>query len=216
MIRRPPRSTLFPYTTLFRSLVTGAAAQPGRDPLTDLRLRRVGVDVQEIERRHEHPRRAEAALEPVVLAERFLERMELAGLREPLDRHDLRAVRLNGEHDARARRLAVEHDRAGAADAVLAADVRAREPEILAQEVHEQLARLAAPFPGGAIDGEAHRDLVTHFHRLASDAGAPAPGRPAARPSISPASRARPRPSHRARPPHAGQMSPGVRPGGGG
>src|SRR2546429_9764995 len=24
MIRRPPRSTLFPYTTLFRSLVTGA------------------------------------------------------------------------------------------------------------------------------------------------------------------------------------------------
>src|SRR5438874_9879777 len=25
MIRRPPRSTLFPYTTLFRSLSTGAA-----------------------------------------------------------------------------------------------------------------------------------------------------------------------------------------------
>src|SRR3712207_6992843 len=27
MIRRPPRSTLFPYTTLFRSLGAGAAAQ---------------------------------------------------------------------------------------------------------------------------------------------------------------------------------------------
>src|SRR5256885_15124326 len=26
MIRRPPRSTLFPYTTLFRSLVAGACA----------------------------------------------------------------------------------------------------------------------------------------------------------------------------------------------
>src|SRR5260221_8275338 len=26
MIRRPPRSTLFPYTTLFRSLLPGAAA----------------------------------------------------------------------------------------------------------------------------------------------------------------------------------------------
>src|SRR5258707_8387957 len=26
MIRRPPRSTLFPYTTLFRSLVRGACA----------------------------------------------------------------------------------------------------------------------------------------------------------------------------------------------
>src|SRR2546427_8433734 len=27
MIRRPPRSTLFPYTTLFRSVVAGARAQ---------------------------------------------------------------------------------------------------------------------------------------------------------------------------------------------
>src|SRR5258707_8613524 len=27
MIRRPPRSTLFPYTTLFRSLTLGAARQ---------------------------------------------------------------------------------------------------------------------------------------------------------------------------------------------
>src|SRR5438034_8334691 len=33
MIRRPPRSTLFPYTTLFRSLCTGQAAFAGRvDP----------------------------------------------------------------------------------------------------------------------------------------------------------------------------------------
>src|SRR3989441_2690198 len=29
MIRRPPRSTLFPYTTLFRSLCRRAAARPG-------------------------------------------------------------------------------------------------------------------------------------------------------------------------------------------
>src|SRR5258708_29414395 len=37
MIRRPPRSTLFPYTTLFRSgqVVTlpGAGPQPGEQPL---------------------------------------------------------------------------------------------------------------------------------------------------------------------------------------
>src|SRR2546422_4065877 len=29
MIRRPPRSTLFPYTTLFRSLRRGPARMPG-------------------------------------------------------------------------------------------------------------------------------------------------------------------------------------------
>src|SRR3712207_7370166 len=30
MIRRPPRSTLFPYTTLFRSLCAARAAEPER------------------------------------------------------------------------------------------------------------------------------------------------------------------------------------------
>src|SRR3712207_8776119 len=40
MIRRPPRSTLFPYTTLFRS-----AACPGRP----------GVERDEEERRDDHP-----------------------------------------------------------------------------------------------------------------------------------------------------------------
>src|SRR3712207_8833847 len=35
MIRRPPRSTLFPYTTLFRSALRRVVLQPlrGRDPL---------------------------------------------------------------------------------------------------------------------------------------------------------------------------------------
>src|SRR2546422_3089171 len=32
MIRRPPRSTLFPYTTLFRSLLAAARAQHGERP----------------------------------------------------------------------------------------------------------------------------------------------------------------------------------------
>src|SRR2546426_8573752 len=40
MIRRPPRSTLFPYTTLFRSAVRRGAADPGPDPRRDgLRVR---------------------------------------------------------------------------------------------------------------------------------------------------------------------------------
>src|SRR2546427_9346889 len=48
MIRRPPRSTLFPYTTLFRSphLARGGAPTGGRGPvaaLTDARRRRPRV-----------------------------------------------------------------------------------------------------------------------------------------------------------------------------
>src|SRR2546422_1321225 len=35
MIRRPPRSTLFPYTTLFRSVVASGANIPARDLASD-------------------------------------------------------------------------------------------------------------------------------------------------------------------------------------
>src|SRR2546425_8295547 len=45
MIRRPPRSTLFPYTTLFRSQL----AQPGLDDVGGLCLPRGGEDLAEAE-----------------------------------------------------------------------------------------------------------------------------------------------------------------------
>src|SRR3712207_6887299 len=49
MIRRPPRSTLFPYTTLFRSLHDGrpTVARVGRD--VDLAAGRAEVDPARIE-----------------------------------------------------------------------------------------------------------------------------------------------------------------------
>src|SRR3712207_7379693 len=37
MIRRPPRSTLFPYTTLFRSQARVSGAAPNALPLIDVR-----------------------------------------------------------------------------------------------------------------------------------------------------------------------------------
>src|SRR3712207_9192362 len=41
MIRRPPRSTLFPYTTLFRSDLVGAGPGPGRQHVRERAGRRV-------------------------------------------------------------------------------------------------------------------------------------------------------------------------------
>src|SRR5690349_22563647 len=38
MIRRPPRSTLFPYTTLFRSLLVGLGGVHRVDPAVDVGL----------------------------------------------------------------------------------------------------------------------------------------------------------------------------------
>ena len=49
-----------------------------------------------------------------------------------------RAVGLHGEHRARLRAAAVDEHRAGAALAGVAADVRAGEIEVFAQEVREQ------------------------------------------------------------------------------
>src|SRR2546429_6921696 len=41
MIRRPPRSTLFPYTTLFRSHVHRGTPGHGRHPVTAVHLNRI-------------------------------------------------------------------------------------------------------------------------------------------------------------------------------
>src|SRR3712207_7047524 len=54
MIRRPPRSTLFPYTTLFRSLATGHSA---RDVYRWLAAHRIAIEPKGIAVgvRLEHP-----------------------------------------------------------------------------------------------------------------------------------------------------------------
>src|SRR5919109_5535986 len=120
-------------------LVAGAAAEVALEPAPDLVIGEpVAVRAEELGAGHDHPRRAEAALERVVLPERLLERMELAASRETLDRRDLAAVGLDGEHGAGLHRVPVEVDRAGAAERRVAADLRAREAEVVAEEVDEQ------------------------------------------------------------------------------
>src|SRR2546421_9650295 len=77
MIRRPPRSTLFPYTTLFRS----DTARPGDDRAEQL-VREVGVLVLRIRRQHDG---------------------DLASPRQRLLRvalvRDRKSTRLNSSHD---------------------------------------------------------------------------------------------------------------------
>src|SRR5947209_13757191 len=74
MIRRPPRSTLFPYTTLFRSRAGSRVALRFHD-VVDRAQHRAGVD------------------------ERLLARapVRLAGL-HPRDRLDRKSTRLNSSH----------------------------------------------------------------------------------------------------------------------
>src|SRR5262249_2811420 len=115
-------------------LIAGAATEIAGETRADLELRRRWGILEQRHRRHDHPRRAEAALQAVFLPESLLQRMERAVAAETLDGGDLRSVCLDGEDRARLRTAAVEQHRACAALTGVAPDVSAGQPELLAQE----------------------------------------------------------------------------------
>src|SRR3712207_6955104 len=80
MIRRPPRSTLFPYTTLFRS----AAIESYADAVEQLARREVDTVLD----RGERGRVVEGAVVGTVLGDRLI-----GGLRQ-----DRKSTRLNSSH----------------------------------------------------------------------------------------------------------------------
>ena len=82
-----------------------------------------------------------------------------AGRRHAFDGKDVGAGRLDREHSAGFDGFAVEIDRTGAAMAGVAADVRPREIQLLAQEMDEQGARLDQCLDGLAVDRERDLDL---------------------------------------------------------
>src|SRR5262245_5382238 len=103
--------------------------------------------------------------------EGLLQGIELADATKAFDRLDRAAIGLHRKHQARSNAVAIDQHRAGAANAVLAADMRTGEPERLAQEIGEQQPRLDCKFVGLAIDGNidvarsSHAILsVTRFH----------------------------------------------------
>ena len=93
------------------------------------------------------------------LAKTFLQYRELAGRGgEAFDRAEVGAVDLHREDDAGSCRFAVDLDGAGAAHAVVAADMGAGGAEAVAQGVVQQGARFDFDGDGAAVEGEA--DLV--------------------------------------------------------
>src|SRR5262245_2922310 len=110
--------------------------------------------LQQLHRRHDHPRRAEAALQPVAVPESLLHRMQIPVRCQPLDRSDGGAVGLHREYRARLDRLAVHQHRAGAANAGLAADVGAGQSKAIAQVVNQQETRFDVMLARRVVDGE--------------------------------------------------------------
>lgn len=105
--------------------VAGAAAQHARQLRGQLVPGHIGSVAEQVVGTQQEAGRAKAALQRVVPAERLLQRVQLPRPAQALDRQHLGSVELAGEQQAGPRRLAVDQHRAHAADAVLAADVRA-------------------------------------------------------------------------------------------
>src|SRR5512142_1242888 len=168
-------------------LVAGAPAEVARHPVADLLLARVRVLLQQTVRARDHSRRAEAALQAVILVERLLQRVQLAALREALDRQDVGTFALHGEHRARLDRHAVQIDRARAAVRRLAADVWSGVLELLAQRMNQKLARLDDDVDLLAVQLERHRLFLRHVSLLVAGQAARVRAVASARIVISPA-----------------------------
>src|SRR3712207_7390629 len=87
MIRRPPRSTLFPYTTLFRSLLD----RPGADQVQRRGRRPIEGAAQRLAVQRHH-----AA--PAGLGEAPHEGQEAAAERRRVEEPDRKSTRLNSSH----------------------------------------------------------------------------------------------------------------------
>src|SRR3712207_3381816 len=140
-------------------LVAGAAAEVAGQCLPDLGVGRVRIAPEQVVGGNYKPWRAEPALHPSGLDERYLHRVEALAVGYPFDGDDLAALGLAGEHQARADEHAVEVDRAGPALALLAGVLRPGEPESFAQDVEEAL---ALPDAFGLPDLAVHLELEPH------------------------------------------------------
>ena len=103
-----------------------------------------------------------------MIRERLLQRRQLAVLRQALDRLDRRAVGLDREQHAALREHAVVDDGARAAVAGVAADVRAGQVEVVAQEVDEQAARLDVVLDLLAVDRDGDALARDRLHQRRS------------------------------------------------
>jgi hypothetical protein len=108
-----------------------------------LRANRMFVDVvavspNHIDGRHDHPRRAKSALQAVIFVESLLHGMQSISDGKAFDRGDAGAIACDRERGAGLDRHTVHMDRAGAALAGIATDMGSRQPQMVAQELHQQ------------------------------------------------------------------------------
>src|SRR5512143_2938676 len=136
--------------------------------LADFVAARDATSLEEILRGGKHAGRAIAALQGVPLLERRLQIGDFAGIRQSFDCLDLGAVALHRQHQAATHDFAIYAHGAGAADAVLTANVTACEGKTLAQEIDQRRASIHALLHALAVDGQRNVEGVVAHGRASS------------------------------------------------
>ena len=115
--------------------------------------------------RHDLAGGAVAALKAVVVDERLLQRVQDFALGQALNGRDFFALGHHGQREAAVHAAAVDQHRAGAALAVVAAFLRARQVEVFAQRVEQRHPRLGLNGAHGAVHFQAHLAHTLHLAR---------------------------------------------------
>src|ERR1035441_3777440 len=137
--------------------VGAATAQVAAQPFLDFFIGRVRIVVEEGFGRHDESRRAVAALLPVVVDERFRERVRLA-VGNALDGLDVFALGVDSQNRAAIYGFAVNDDGTGAAGGPVAHPLGAGQFQLIAQRIEQRDARLQVEGLRFAIDLERDGD----------------------------------------------------------
>src|SRR5215471_10553367 len=147
---------------LYNLSIASAAAEIARNRFDDVVSGRVRIDGKQRVRREDHGRSAVTALQTVCFTEGILQRRQFAGARrDAFDRRNWRSFGLRCKHQARTHGDSVKQDGTGAANAVLATDVRALKTEMFAQAIEQRRAWFNLERVFSTIDGEINSHAVS-------------------------------------------------------
>src|SRR4029453_1407642 len=125
--------------------------------VTDLLVARQRVLLQSIGTGCQHSRRAEPALQPVMLAERLLQWAQRIDRTHAFDGVDPRAIRMHSERQARPNAVTVDKDGPPTPHPMLTADMGAGEAERVAEKVRQQQPGLHLAFNYLVVDDHPYR-----------------------------------------------------------
>src|SRR4051812_1835081 len=137
--------------------IAGAAAEIAAEFESNARFIGFGYARDDIARRYQHRRRAEAALQPVLLGKSPAQRRHDRVVIQALYGGDHGSIAHHRIRDARTRRLTVDQNGAGAAYSLLATQMRAGKVHLLAQKVREMHSRLDGLHHLSPVHSEADR-----------------------------------------------------------